>query len=885
MTANNNEYEKRINELENEVAELKKQLKSAEIHSSDNEIYFHFFNSLKDFFWILDHQGNILFVNDYVIERLHYTREELYKMNVIFVHPPERQQEAIQTVGEMLCGISDCCPIPILTKEGWYIPVETRIVKGVWKNKDVIFGISKDISELKLSEEKFSKAFELNTNSVAISELETGKYLDVNQKFLDTFNLRKEDVIGKTSLEINIFDAQTRQKIIAEFKKQERLENYEIEIEFQGKKVYGLFSANRFYLQEKKCWITCFQDITPIVEVQKELQESKNIAQFLFENIDAGLLIIDPATRIIERINNTALQIIEQQKDNVIGKKCHNFFCPANENCCPILDNLSTVDLSERIAINIDNKTIPILKSVKRIILNGQEKLFETFIDISERKKLEEQLKENEEKFRVLFETVATGITLADANGQIITSNKAAIRILGLSVEDHQQRLIDGTDWKIIRPDGTLMPPEEYASVRALKEQKAIYHVEMGVTKAKDNIVWIIVNAAPIVNKGVVISYEDITERKKAEIALKTSEARWKFALEGAKDGVWDWNIATSEVYFSPQWKTMLGFEEHEITASLDEWSKRVHPEDLAKCYAEIQLHLDGKNPFYSNIHRVLCKDGSFKWILDRGKISEFDVNGKPIKMIGTHTDLTDMVEMEKQLIQLNADKDRFMSIIAHDLRSPFNAILGFSELVLKNFAQNDFSKIEKYLTLLNKSASKAYDLLNNLLDWARSQTGRIKFNPEKCNLYNIVVENIFYVDEIARKKFIDISFNIQKNFHVWCDKNMIDTILRNLITNAIKFTQTGGKIRIIAVKIENFIIVTVKDNGIGIKPDTLKKLFDITQKVSTEGTNKETGTGLGLLLCKEFIEKHNCKIWVESEEGKGSNFMFTLPLCNNVFA
>jgi len=885
MTANNNEYEKRINELENEVAELKKQLKSAEIHSSDNEIYFHFFNSLKDFFWILDHQGNILFVNDYVIERLHYTREELYKMNVIFVHPPERQQEAIQTVGEMLCGISDCCPIPILTKEGWYIPVETRIVKGVWKNKDVIFGISKDISELKLSEEKFSKAFELNTNSVAISELETGKYLDVNQKFLETFNLRKEDVIGKTSLEINIFDAQTRQKIIAEFKKQERLENYEIEIEFQGKKVYGLFSANRFYLQEKKCWITCFQDITPIVEVQKELQESKNIAQFLFENIDAGLLIIDPATRIIERINNTALQIIEQQKDNVIGKKCHNFFCPANENCCPILDNLSTVDLSERIAINIDNKTIPILKSVKRIILNGQEKLFETFIDISERKKLEEQLKENEEKFRVLFETVATGITLADINGQIITSNKAAIRILGLSVEEHQQRLIDGTEWKIIRPDGTLMPPEEYASVRALKEQKAIYHVEMGVTKAKDNIAWIIVNAAPIVNKGVVISYEDITDRKKAEIALKTSEARWKFALEGAKDGVWDWNLITSEVYFSPQWKTMLGFEDHEITASLDEWSKRVHPDDLAKCYADIQLHLDGKNPFYSNIHRVLCKDGSFKWILDRGKISEFDVNGKPIKMIGTHTDLTEMVEMEKQLIQLNADKDRFMSIIAHDLRSPFNAILGFSELVLKNFAQNDFSKIEKYLTLLNKSASKAYDLLNNLLDWARSQTGRINFNPEKCNLYDIVVENIFYVDEIARKKFIDISFNIQKNFHVWCDKNMIDTILRNLITNAIKFTQTGGKIRIIAVKIENFIIVTVKDNGIGIKPDTLKKLFDITQKVSTEGTNKETGTGLGLLLCKEFIEKHNCKIWVESEEGKGSDFMFTLPLCNNVFA
>ncbi|MEN6453851.1 MAG: PAS domain S-box protein, partial [Prolixibacteraceae bacterium] len=227
----NNGSERRIDELERENAALKEQLKRGttpglsdfDQRDAEYDIYFLFFNTLKDFFWILDEQGSIIFVNDYVVNRLHYSREELYKMNVLSVHPEERRDEAFKIVMAMLAGISEFCPIPLVTREGQYIPVETRVVAGIWHNRQVVFGVSKDISELRLSEEKFSKAFNIDTNLLAISEYETGRYLDVNQKFMDTLKLKREEVIGRTSVELNIFDPETRRTIIEKVSDSEAL--------------------------------------------------------------------------------------------------------------------------------------------------------------------------------------------------------------------------------------------------------------------------------------------------------------------------------------------------------------------------------------------------------------------------------------------------------------------------------------------------------------------------------------------------------------------------------------------------------------------------------------------------------------------------------------
>ncbi len=235
------------------------------------------------------------------------------------------------------------------------------------------------------------------------------------------------------------------------------------------------------------------------------------------------------------------------------------------------------------------------------------------------------------------------------------------------------------------------------------------------------------------------------------------------------------------------------------------------------------------------------------------------------------------LIKNEKQLRELNATKDKFFSIIAHDLRTPFNSILGFSELILENSKRNDFSDILKMSIILNDTVNKSFDLLNNLLEWSRMQTGRMAFKLDDCQLPLLIEKAVDLLSLSAKKKDIDIVY-VSPEITVKVDCNMIHTVLRNLLSNAIKYTSNGGKINISAVENENEVEISVKDNGVGINKDYLGKLFQLGENITTLGTDNEKGTGLGLILCKEFVEKHGGKISVESKEGKGARFYFTIP-------
>ncbi len=229
-------------------------------------------------------------------------------------------------------------------------------------------------------------------------------------------------------------------------------------------------------------------------------------------------------------------------------------------------------------------------------------------------------------------------------------------------------------------------------------------------------------------------------------------------------------------------------------------------------------------------------------------------------------------------LQQSNAEKDKFYSVIAHDLRSPFVAIKGFAELISDNIKENNLKNIEEYSDALSKSSGQALLLLDDLLSWSRVNSGRMIFTPKEFSLNEIIDESTQYFNDTIKQKSITIQKDIIKKINVFADKSMISTVLRNLISNAIKFSFSGGKI-VISCSIEgNQATVSVKDTGVGIPDNVISKLFDTDSHYTIEGTEKEKGTGLGLILCKEFIDKHQTKIWVESEEGKGSTFYFTLP-------
>lgn len=233
--------------------------------------------------------------------------------------------------------------------------------------------------------------------------------------------------------------------------------------------------------------------------------------------------------------------------------------------------------------------------------------------------------------------------------------------------------------------------------------------------------------------------------------------------------------------------------------------------------------------------------------------------------------------KMNKSLRTLNATKDKFFSIIAHDLKNPFQSIIGFTELLLTNFESLSDEKKIGHLNIIYSSAENVFKLLENLLQWARSQTGKIQFEPEEFELDKVIEPNIELVDSLLKDKNIEVSNNIPEGTTVYADKNMINTVIRNLISNAIKFTE-DGKLNIEAQAQEGSVTVRISDTGLGIPESKLDTLFEVEKSKSTEGTRNESGTGLGLILCKEFVVKNQGKIWVESKEGEGSTFSFSVP-------
>jgi signal transduction histidine kinase len=240
---------------------------------------------------------------------------------------------------------------------------------------------------------------------------------------------------------------------------------------------------------------------------------------------------------------------------------------------------------------------------------------------------------------------------------------------------------------------------------------------------------------------------------------------------------------------------------------------------------------------------------------------------------------LSQLQEVNNELKKMNADMNRFIQILGHDLRSPFTTLLGFSDLLLENLHSYDIERIENLISIINKTSHQTFKLLEELLLWSKAHANRVPFEPRHIAFRSVCQQVVEGLWSNAVSKNIKISIQqIDENLMVFVDEHMLKTILRNLISNAIKFTQRNGEINIRIDCDQAFTVITVTDNGVGIARDQINKLWDMTQHYTTEGTASEKGTGLGLLLCKEFVEKHGGRIWVDSELGKGSSFRFVLP-------
>jgi len=371
-----------------------------------------------------------------------------------------------------------------------------------------------------------------------------------------------------------------------------------------------------------------------------------------------------------------------------------------------------------------------------------------------------------------------------------------------------------------------------------------------------------------------------ITEQKLVEKELLRSEDRYRNLIDNMGEGVGFLNPEEIFEFANPTAEKIFGVGNGGLLGlSLFEFLPDKNFEIIE---IQTQQRIQGKSSVYE--HEIVLKDGSKKYLLVSATPS-FDGENF-IGTFGIFRDITTRKQVEEEmksknelLIQAQAEKDKFFSIIAHDLRSPFNGFLGLTQIMAEDVLFLTKGELQNIAISMRSSATNLYRLLENLLEWARIQQGLISFNPKKLELLPIVDEIIMMMMESAKRKEIEITANISADLTVYADIYILQTVIRNLVSNAVKFTRKGGVINVSANAKNDFgIEILVNDTGIGMSHKMVDNLFRLDVQTSRKGTEGELSTGLGLLLCKEFVEKHGGEIWVESEEGKGSSFHFTIP-------
>ena len=368
---------------------------------------------------------------------------------------------------------------------------------------------------------------------------------------------------------------------------------------------------------------------------------------------------------------------------------------------------------------------------------------------------------------------------------------------------------------------------------------------------------------------------QEVVLLKRQQIDINQAKELYLKIFEEFPALIWRSRLDKLCDYFNKTWLEFTGRTmEQEFGTG---WAEGVHPDDFDFCLKTYVEAFDKREAFLME-YRLKNSSGEYRWIRDFGR-PFYDLDNSFLGYIGSCYDVTEIKDNELKLIELNATKDKFFSIIAHDLRSPFNSLFGLTKLLEEELSTMSPGQVQKIVGTMRKSATNLFSLLENLLEWSRLQRGFIPYTPEPILLMPKVMIETALALESANKKEIELSCDIPEGLIVVADANMLGAILRNLTSNSVKFTPKGRKVVISAKPIsDNWIEISVKDTGIGMNKEMVENLFKLDMDTGRRGTDNEPTTGLGLFICKDFVEKHGGKIWVESEEGKGSTFYFTIP-------
>jgi PAS domain S-box-containing protein len=589
--------------------------------------------------------------------------------------------------------------------------------------------------------------------------------------------------------------------------------------------------------------------------------------------------------------NNTFCNKLGYAPNEVIDQSINKFISP--DYLTSNVFEISLFDQNKtKIEIPLNDKKGNIIPTTAYFISSVNEKTGKKFftvyfIDISEKYLAEKKL----ELYNALFESASDGIALS-SQGKIVLCNDSFCEIFGYknSAELVGRQILDLTS------NDDVLKVAEYMQLLEMNKNVPGRFEFLGRKKDNTQFFTEVTAATFTQDKKIYIVFvtRDITERKRAQQAIRESEEKYRNITENIEDFLYTFERIgriLRPVFYTASVERITGYSQADLLTDSRLILKIIHPDDFEDAKKQLKKILLSQIQSSTEFElRIINKQGNIVWI--RNKINVIRSHeGLISKVYGLVSDITlrkkaqdELKRSTDNLIKLNETKDRFISIISHDLRTPFSSILGFTDLLLNDEGLSEEEK-RQYIEFIRESSQSMLLLVNSLLDWTRLQTGRIKFEPEKTEANKIIENSITTLIGTAIQKNIDIRSRVDENLQVFADKGLLQQAFNNLISNAIKFTKAGGTITISAKPSEQmrFFEFSIKDTGTGIKKENLDKLFNVDTKYSSEGTAGEKGTGLGLSLVKEIVEKHGGNIHVESEYGIGSTFFFTIPVASSV--
>jgi len=776
----------------------------------------------------------------------------------------------------------DCKLEPILNRRG-----TLQFIFFFFNN--ITVNVSEKIRLVKKVDElSYYKSITNNLKNALFTLDKDGKIIYWDEQSELLFGLSGEDVLGKFfGSTLELFDKRFFDSIKKDLEKEKI---WKVNLNIFGKEhKKEIFEAKLSYLDDYHNTIVVLcSNITRIIKEEEKLKLAEESYKNLLENTSDLICKVDNKGNIIFT-NKTFLEVLGYNNDEIIQKQFNHLIQPQyfEHNIL----NISAFDKTKPTIIELPiltKKGTSFLAKVsfipKREGGNSQQYL----CYIKEIPK-EEEVDEIELLYPALIKASQDGIAV-ERDGRIVVANNSFAKIFGY---DSGEKLA-GKDLLDLVSNDDILKVAEYFRLKehdksapdrfeflGKKRDNTYFYTELSISSFESND-----------KKYIVMVTRDITERKRAQKVIRESEEKYRNITENIDDFLYTFERV--ENYMRPLFYTVAvekitGYDQADFLGDSKLFLKIIHPDDFADVKKKLSAMFKSSSKQSGEMEfRIINKQGNIVWVRNKVNLVK-NASGEIQKIYGLVSDITlnkraeeEMKKSTQDLIKLNETKDRFLSIISHDLRTPFSSILGFTDL-LTNDEELSNEERKQYVKYIQESSKSMLSLVNSLLDWTRLQTGRIQFEPERVDAYSLIEKSIHTVSGDALSKGIEIYSTVKKGKYIFVDKSLINQVFNNLLSNAIKFTNKNGRITISIrpASTLSFFEFSVKDNGQGIKEENLDKLFSVDTKFTTEGTAGEKGSGLGLSLVKEIIEKHGGIIWAESEYGNGSNFKFTLPVAS----